>query len=126
MAEQLRLTKLPVLWSYRPAVYPAWNARHQRVVRFWSAKAGPDERSSTGWHSAGWTASRSSNRRGLSWPTNSRWSATSAAGGCIRCSTTIGTWAGGASTMGFGVQPEDYLWRAAEAVDEIEAALARA
>jgi hypothetical protein len=42
IGDQLRLTKLPISWSLRPAVYPAWNATHQRVLRFWSAKAGPD------------------------------------------------------------------------------------
>src|ERR1700730_8633744 len=42
VGDQLRLTKLPITWVYRPAVYPAWNARYRRVLRFWSATPGSD------------------------------------------------------------------------------------
>ena len=37
---QLRLGKRPFLWSYRPTLWPAWNHRHRRVARFWSARSG--------------------------------------------------------------------------------------
>lgn len=43
IGEQLRMGKRPMLWCYRPAVYPAWNHRHRRVLRFWSAEGGLDE-----------------------------------------------------------------------------------
>jgi hypothetical protein len=36
VGEQLR----PMLWSYRPAAWPAWTYRDQRVARFWSASNG--------------------------------------------------------------------------------------
>ncbi len=37
---ELRLGKRPFLWSYRPTLWPAWNHRHRRVARFWSARSG--------------------------------------------------------------------------------------
>lgn len=38
----LRLGKRPLLWSYRPALWPVWNHRHRRVARFWSARSGTE------------------------------------------------------------------------------------
>jgi hypothetical protein len=43
VGERLRLGKRPMLWCYRPSVWPPWNARHKRVVRIWSAATGLDE-----------------------------------------------------------------------------------
>jgi hypothetical protein len=43
VGERLRLGKRPLLWSYRPSDWPAWNARHRRVVRVWSVAGGTDE-----------------------------------------------------------------------------------
>ena len=40
VGEQLRLGKRPMLWSYRPAAWPAWTYRNLRVARFWSASNG--------------------------------------------------------------------------------------
>ena len=40
VGEQLRLGKRPMLWSYRPAAWPAWTYRNPRVARFWSASSG--------------------------------------------------------------------------------------
>ena len=40
VGEQLRLGKRPMLWSYRPAAWPAWTYRNPRVARFWSASDG--------------------------------------------------------------------------------------
>ncbi|GLZ46313.1 hypothetical protein Acsp06_24980 [Actinomycetospora sp. NBRC 106375] len=40
VSDALRLGKRPVLWCYRPAAWPAWNARHRRVLRFWSEDDG--------------------------------------------------------------------------------------
>ena len=39
---QLRLAKRPFSWSYRPALWPVWNQRHRRLVRFWTARHGTD------------------------------------------------------------------------------------
>lgn len=43
IGERLRLGKRPIGWCYRPAVWPAWNHEHRRVVRYWSASGGLDE-----------------------------------------------------------------------------------
>jgi hypothetical protein len=39
---QLRLGKRPFDWFYRPVVWPAWNQKHRRLVRFWTASDGLD------------------------------------------------------------------------------------
>jgi hypothetical protein len=41
--DRLRLGKRPMLWCYRPSVWPPWNVRHRRVTRIWSAASGLDE-----------------------------------------------------------------------------------
>ena len=43
VGDRLRLGKRPMLWCYRPSVWPPWNARHRRVARIWTAAAGLDE-----------------------------------------------------------------------------------
>jgi hypothetical protein len=42
VGSQLRLGKRPFFWVYRPLVWPVWNHRHRRLARFWSAEHGPD------------------------------------------------------------------------------------
>ena len=44
VGEVLRLGKRPVSWWYRPVGLPAWSVEHRRVVRFWTAAGGLDER----------------------------------------------------------------------------------
>ncbi len=44
IGEQLRLGKRPMRWCYRPLLWPVWNHEHRRLVRYWSAGAGLDER----------------------------------------------------------------------------------
>jgi hypothetical protein len=39
----LRLGKRPVLWTYRPLAWPVWNHQNRRLVRFWSAADGVDD-----------------------------------------------------------------------------------
>ena len=41
--EQLRLGKRPMQWCFRPVAWPAWNHQNRRLVRFWSADGGLDE-----------------------------------------------------------------------------------
>ena len=43
VGERLRLGKRPMLWCYRPSVWPPWNARNRRVARVWSAATGLDD-----------------------------------------------------------------------------------
>lgn len=38
----LRLGKRPLFWCYRPLAWPVWNHEHRRLVRFWSATDGLD------------------------------------------------------------------------------------
>lgn len=42
--DRLRLGKRPVSWWNRPSGWPAWNARHATVMRFWSETDGLDEK----------------------------------------------------------------------------------
>lgn len=40
VGDQLRLGKRPMHWCYRPLAWPVWNHEHRRLVRFWSAGGG--------------------------------------------------------------------------------------
>jgi hypothetical protein len=40
---ELRLGKRPVRWSYRPATWPVWTHDLRRLVRFWTIDDGVDE-----------------------------------------------------------------------------------
>jgi hypothetical protein len=40
VGSQLRLGKRPFTWNYRPSVWPAWNHHNRRLARFWSAGHG--------------------------------------------------------------------------------------
>lgn len=42
VGDQLRLGKRPFRWCYRPVLWPVWNHDHRRLVRFWSATGGLD------------------------------------------------------------------------------------
>lgn len=43
VSDQLRLGKRPVIWYYRPRLWPAWNPAHRRVTRIWAAPTGSVE-----------------------------------------------------------------------------------
>jgi hypothetical protein len=43
IAREMRLGRRPMAWVDRPAAWPAWNCRYDRVVRFWTARDGLDE-----------------------------------------------------------------------------------
>jgi len=43
VGDRLRLGKRPMLWCYRPSVWPPWNARHRQVARVWTASTGLDD-----------------------------------------------------------------------------------
>ena len=40
IGSQLRLGKRPFGWAYRPSAWPVWNHQNRRLVRFWSADVG--------------------------------------------------------------------------------------
>ena len=40
VGSQLRLGKRPFAWAYRPYAWPVWNHRNRRLARFWSADQG--------------------------------------------------------------------------------------
>jgi hypothetical protein len=123
IGERLRLTKLPIAWAYRPAVYPAWNARHRRVLRFWSTKAGPDH------EVIEHLRNRQLDQLPVVTPAGAEWTGQLEAE-LDACGRYLGQvldqyWDEGwrRQHKGFGVHPEDHLWRAAEAVHEISHAL---
>jgi hypothetical protein len=43
VSHALGLGERPVLWCYRPGVWPPWNARRPRVARFWGEDDGTDD-----------------------------------------------------------------------------------
>ena len=122
IAEDLRLGKRPFLWCYRPSVWPAWNAQHRRVVRFWSVGAGLDG------HVVEALAEKRFNELAIVEPTR--------AGFVEQLQLEMvtsrqhlqavldgywdQTWR---RQHKWGEGPEDHLWRAAEGLREIEEAL---
>jgi hypothetical protein len=40
VGSQLRLGKRPFAWAYRPSAWPVWNHHNRRLARFWSAEEG--------------------------------------------------------------------------------------
>jgi hypothetical protein len=120
IADQLRLPKLPLRWFSRPLAYPAWSHEVRRVVRFWSAASGLDReviehlrlrrfdalpivRPSPAEFAAQLATDLADSRRHLRDVLDRYWDR---------------GWRG--ERKGFGINPEDHLWRAAQAVREIE------
>jgi hypothetical protein len=123
VGDRLRLGKRPLLWCYRPAVWPVWNHEHRRLVRYWSAGDGLDEtvidalreRQFDGLTIVEPTPTLLAeqlreeiavSRRHLRATLDHYWDR---------------DWRG--EHKGFGVGPEDHLWRAAQAVTEMTDAL---
>lgn len=123
IGSQLRLGKRPFGWAYRPSAWPVWNHRNRRLTRFWSADNGThkevldllreQELEQLAIVEAPaealleqlpkeLTASRHHLRRVLDQYWEPEWRR---------------------DHKGFDESPEDHLWRAAEAVSEMEQAL---
>lgn len=123
VGDQLRLGKRPLLWCYRPLVWPVWNHRHRRLVRFWSAD--------DGLHDAAIDALRTlrSDQLHVVEPT------TGALASQLSHELTVSRRHLGEvlehywdrdwrrDHKGYGQSPEDHLWRAAAAVSEMRHAL---
>lgn len=125
IAERLRMTRLPMRWCCRPAGYPAWNPELRQVVRFWSAATRLDRE----------VMENLQLRRFDSLPVvrpsddQLRSQLAIEAVDCRRHLRHVldhyweESWR--REHRGFGIQPEDHLWRASEAVREIEDATTR-
>ena len=123
VGDQLRLGKRPFLWAYRPLAWPVWNHANRRLVRFWSADAGIDDRVIEALRAKeldGVTVVEPTpelfveqmreevaiSRRHLREMLDRYWER---------------DWRKAHS--GYGTSPEDHLWRAASAVSEMQDAL---
>lgn len=115
IADRLRLTKLPVAWFVRPAGGRVYDQRFRTMVRVWSAD-GPDRE----------TIDRL--RRGdatladAAIPPSTAQLATELADSRRHLATVLDRyhdrdWR--REHTGFGIYPEDHLWRAAQAVREL-------
>lgn len=121
VSERLRLGKRPVQWWYRPQTWPAWNARHRRVVRFWSDRDGA--------HDGVLDALRERCSLPVVEPAPEDWRAQLHEERAVarrHLATVLDhyhdrDWR--REHQGFGVYPEDRLWRAAQGLREIEDAL---
>lgn len=119
LAEILRLTKRPLGWFARPVTWPAWTAAHRRAVRVWSGADGTDEEVLTA------LAQPSPSHPGIVEPSDPEYLTQ------VRIELTVARrhlgevvdrywdpgWRG--AHKGGGVYPEDHLWRAARAVEEL-------
>jgi hypothetical protein len=121
VAGELRLPKLPVRWFYRPAAYPAWSHEVRRVVRFWSE--GHLDRDAI----EGLRGSRFEQLNVVQ-PTPSELAAqvaTDLADSRRHLAKVLdGYWdrKWRAEHKGLGASLDDHLWRAAQAVRELEEA----
>lgn len=123
IGDQLRLGKRPIQWCYRPLAWPVWNHEHRGLVRFWTAADGLDAdviealRSrrldrvvvvapSTAELVVQLREELARSRQHLRSILDHYWDR---------------AWRQG--HKGFGESPEDHLWRAATAVDDMQAAL---
>jgi hypothetical protein len=121
VSERLRLGKRPVQWWYRSHAWPAWNPTHQSVARFWSDRDGRDNE----------VLDALRERRSLLVVEPSpedRWAQLNEERVLARRHFEAvldhyydRDWRH--KHKGFGVYPEDHLWRAAQGLREIEDAL---
>ena len=121
IAESLRIDKLPIWQHGRPSSWPAWNAEHRRVRRFWHIDDGTDtdvietlragrrvEPVAVENHEfvdqmrTEYSVSRSHLRTVLDEYWEHQWRN---------------------EHKGYGIHPEDHLWRAAYGLQQIEEAL---
>lgn len=124
VGDRLRLGKRPMRWCYRPVAWPVWNHEHRRLVRFWTAAGGLDEEvisalrdrrpgeltivEPTPGALAEWLRDELEvSRRHLRETLDRYWDR---------------EWR--REHKGFGVYPEEHLWRAASAVADMTDALA--
>lgn len=125
IGSQLRLGKRPFAWAYRPTAWPVWNHQNRRLVCFWSADQGtntdvlealrqrrlealPVVEPTTGDLVEQLSEELAASRHHLRQVLDRYWEP---------------DWR--RDHKGYEDAPEDHLWRAAQAVSEIEDALAR-
>jgi hypothetical protein len=123
VGHQLRLGKRPLVWYYRPLLLPVWNHANRRLARFWTAAAGPDDdviealrsRRLAGVSIVEPTATELVAQLGEELATSRRHQRS------VIDSFWNDDWR--REHKGFGVYPEDHLWRAAKAVADMQDAL---
>jgi hypothetical protein len=121
---ELRLPKRPLGWCYRPLAWPAWSAEHRRVIRFWTAAAGTDRDALEA------LSSPTAGAEHVIEPSSAQLAAqlgTELPVSREHLRTTLDRywdreWRRRHHTQDAG--PEDHLWRAAAAVQELEDVLA--
>jgi hypothetical protein len=123
IGSQLRLGKRPFAWAYRPSAWPVWNHRNRRLARFWSADHGthtdvldllqerelerlPIVEAPAETLLEQLTGELAASRHHLRRVLDQYWDP---------------AWRRG--HKGYDESPEDHLWRAAQAVSEMEQAL---
>jgi hypothetical protein len=123
-AHELRLPKRPLSWCYRPLAWPPWSVAHRRVVRFWTATAGTDRGTLEA------LSSPTANAEHVVEPSSDQLAAqlgTELPVSRQHLRTTLDRYWDREWRRRHRVQdagPEDHLWRAAAAVQELEDALA--
>lgn len=122
--DALRLRKIPVWCRFRPIGWPSWNAIERRVARFWDVATGLDERVIETLEKGGLVDALE-----VSPDEYTRQMETELAISRSHLVAVVDEywepdWR--RQHRGLGIYPEDHLWRAAEAVHELEAALGRA
>lgn len=122
VGSRLGLGKRPLLWCYRPAAWPAWNAQHQRVLQFWSDESGLDDEAIDGLrHRRRFPVIEPTPEELL---TQLRTERAMSARHLYEVLDRYHDRNWRREHKGFGGYPEDHLWRAAQGLREIDDALA--
>jgi hypothetical protein len=121
IAETLRIDKLPIWRHGRPSAWPAWNAENRRVQRFWHITEGTD------------TEAIETLRQGIPLEPiavephvfieqmQTEYGVSRAHLHTVLDEYWEGSWR--REHKGYGIHPEDHLWRAAYGLQQIEEAL---
>jgi hypothetical protein len=123
VGEQLRLGKRPFLWCYRPLAWPVWNHQNRSLARFWTASEGVDQNAIDAIRSG------TLDRQSIIEPTDGELAeqlrieleASRLHLRSVLDSYWDQRWR--RDHRGHDGSPEDHLWRAATAVQDIEGAL---
>lgn len=124
IGSELRLGKRPFAWCYRPAAWPAWNCHDRRLARLWSADHGTHN------EVIDMLRQRRMHELTIVEPSDTELGeqlVVELAASRRYLNTTLDNYRDPAwrrAHKGGDDSPEDALWRAAQAVREIEDALA--
>ena len=121
IAETLRIPKLPIWRHGRPSSWPAWNAENRRVRRFWTLEEGTETAVIETLRAAKPLDPVAVERAAFIEQMSNEYAVSRAHLATVLDEYWERSWR--SEHAGYGIHPEDHLWRAAYGLQQIEAAL---